>query len=135
MKQLIIFASSTLLLLLSGCSTDRITDYQPATPSISEHTAQASGVVVALDLFVEGGRTKEYFDIDAVAEGIAILHVRVANKTADQTFLVEKKDFQLLPAGAAGLTGDGQKIERSVTAGTTLEIVGAGSLTMLQAVS
>jgi hypothetical protein len=113
MNQLIIVAFASLQLFLAGCSTEKITDYQPASPPVSERTAQASGVEVALDPFVDSQRTKQYFDIDAVAEGIAIVHVRVINKTADQTFLVEKKDFQLLPDGAAGdLTGD-KKIERA----------------------
>jgi hypothetical protein len=132
MKQITILASGSLLFLLAGCSTDRIADYQPASPSISERTAQASGVELALDPFVESGRTEKYFDLNAVANGIAILHVRVTNKTADQTFLVEKKNFQLFPdVASGGLAGDGQKNERSVAAGTTLEIIGAGSLTML----
>jgi hypothetical protein len=125
MKQFIMIAFASLPLLLAGCSTERIADYQPAAPSASEHTALASGVVVALDPFVESARTKQYFDIDAVAEGIAILHVRVTNQTADQTFLVEKKDFQLRPDGAAGgLTGDGKQIQRSHTTENTLNTIG-----------
>jgi hypothetical protein len=127
MKQWNIIASCSLpLILLAGCSTDRITDYQPAAPSISERTAQESGVEVGLDPFVESGRTKEYFDMDAVGDGIAILHVRVANKTADQTFLVEKENFELLPNGAVGgLTGDAKGIKRSQSGGTTTELIGA----------
>jgi len=93
---------------------------------VYKRQAQQSGVEVALDPFVESARTKQYFDIDAVAEGIAILHIRVTNKTADQTFLVEKKDFQLLPGGTAGgLTGNGNKIERSHATADTLNTVGA----------
>jgi hypothetical protein len=127
MTQFMIIASSSLLIVLTGCSTERIADYQPGTPSISERTVENMGVQVALDPFVEHDRTEKYFDIDAVAEGIAILHVRIANKTADQTFLIEKDDFQLLPDGIGGgsTTADGQKIERSQAAGTAVEITGA----------
>jgi hypothetical protein len=129
-KTLILFAFSSLM--LGGCSTARTPDYQPASPSISERTAQESGVEVALDPFVESERTRKYFDLNAVANGIAILHVRVTNKTPDQTFLVEKKNIQLIPdTSAGGLTSDGKKIERSVAVGTSMEIAGAGSLTML----
>jgi hypothetical protein len=109
----------------TGCGARKITDYQPASPSASERTAQQSGVEVALDPFVESERTKEYFDINANAAGIAILHVRVLNKTHDQTFLVEKKNFQLSTNGdAKGLTGDGKNIERSKATGTTVALVG-----------
>jgi len=79
-------------------------------------------VEIAVDPFADSKRTKQYFDIDAVADGIAILHVHVANKTADQTFLVEKKDFHLIPNGAAaGWAGDSKKIERDRAAGTATE--------------
>lgn len=122
-RQFIIIASYLLFIMPIGCSTPRIHDYQPASPSTTERTAEVSGVEVALDPFVESARTKKYFDVDAIGDGIAILHVRVTNKTPDQTFLVEKKDFQLIPETSAGnVTGDGKKIERSRAAGTALEI-------------
>jgi hypothetical protein len=131
MKQFIIITSASLLVFLTGCGTERITDYQPASPSISEHMVQGSGVGVALDPFVESERTRQYFDIDAVANGIAILHVRVVNNTADQTFLVEKKDFQLsTDGGTNGLTGDGKKIERSEAVGDTVGLVGAAAVSL-----
>ena len=126
MKQFIITVFASLLILLAGCTTPPITEYQPAVPPRSERTIQQSGVEVALDPFVESARTKQYFDIDAIADGIGILHARVANKTADQTFLVEKKHFQLLASGAAGgWTGDGKKLERDQSAGTATEWAGA----------
>jgi hypothetical protein len=114
------------LLMLAGCGTAPIKPYQPVSQSISERTIQASGLEVALDPFVESSRTKEYFDIDAVANGIAILHVRVVNNTSNQTFLVEKKDFQLVRGVAgANLTGNGKKIESSDAAGNAIGWVGA----------
>ena len=117
MKQFIIVALCALVLLPTGCGTNPIKPYQPASPSVNERTAQESGVEVALDPFVENERTQKYFDINAVANGIAILHVSVTNRTTNQTFLVEKNDFQLVRSGAAGgLTGDGKKIERSTAA-------------------
>jgi hypothetical protein len=112
LDQFIIIVFASLPIVLAGCTTQKITDYQPASASVSERTAQESGVEVALDPFVESGRTKQYFDIDAVAEGIAILHVRVTNKTADQTFLVEKTDFHLLLHGDAEDLTATNKIER-----------------------
>ena len=115
MKQFIIIASCSLPLLLAGCGTAPIKPYQAASSSTSERTAQASGVEVALDPFVESSRTKEYFDVDAVANGLAILHVRVVNTTSNQTYLVEKKNFQLLRNGAEDLAGDGKRTEGSNT--------------------
>lgn len=128
MKQSVIVMFGSLLLSLTGCSTEKIADYQPASSSVSERTVQESGVEVALDPFVESGRTKKYFDLDAVAAGIAILHVRITNQTTNQTFLVEKKSIQLLPTGSTvGLTGDGKDNSSSKT-GTTVGKVGIATL-------
>jgi hypothetical protein len=128
MKQSTIMAFISLF-LLAGCSTGKINDYQATSPAPSERAAQQSGVEVALDPFVESSRTQQYFDINAVADGIAILHVRVSNKTAGQTFLVEKKHFRLVPNEAvARLAADGNKIERSNAAGEALSIAGAGGV-------
>lgn len=100
--------------LVSGCSTARIADYQPRSRSVTERIVEQSGVEIGLDPFVETDRTEEYFALDATAEGIAILHVRITNKTSDRTFLVEKKNVQLLPSGSPqGPTGSDKKIERS----------------------
>ncbi len=127
MKQLILIAfSSLILLLLAGCTTARIADYQPAaSPSVSERTAQASGVEVALDPFVEKERTEKYFDMDAVGQGIAILYVRVINKTADQTFLVQKENVQLIRNGAGGLAGGGGRTASSQASANAIGITGA----------
>jgi hypothetical protein len=117
------------VVFLTSCASERIADYQPSVCPPTERAVQQSGVEVALDSFVETERTKQYFNLDAVAEGIAILHVRVVNKTADRTFLVEKKNFQLFLSGAVeGLTGNGKKIERSSGAGETLNAIGGPGL-------
>ena len=125
MKPFIIIAVASLLTFFTGCTTARIADYQPASPSVTERTIQQSGVEISLDPFVDKDRTMRFFDIDAVANGIAILHVRASNKTAGQTFLVEKNHFQLIPDGSgAGITGEGKKDESS-NAGQTKQITAA----------
>ncbi len=135
MKQSIIIAFASLPLLFSGCSTPRLPDYPRVSPSASERTIQKSGVQIALDPFVEADRTKTYFGTDAAADGIAILHVRIANDTSDQTFLVEKKDFQLLPGGAENLVPD-QKIARPNVAAHIISGVAVGSiLSLIEAAS
>jgi hypothetical protein len=128
MKQLIIIASCISLFFLPGCGTAPIVPYQPPSASASERAAQESGVEVALDPFVERAREEKYFDIDAVANGIAILHVRVANKTGDQTFFVKKQNFQLLRNGAGDLTSDGKSTDQSSVAGQVMGVLGAGAV-------
>ena len=127
MKHFITIASCASLFFLPGCGTAPIAPYQPPSASASERAAQESGVEVALDPFVESARTDKYFDINAL-KGIGILHVRVTNKTADKTFLVEKENIHLITNSAGGgMTADGKKIERSQTGATTTEMVGAGT--------
>jgi hypothetical protein len=84
------------------------------------------GVEVAVDPFVESERTEKYFDINAVAEGIGIVFVRVSNNTSNQTFIVEKKNFQLVLAGSSSdENADTQTIERSTSGGQAVAITGA----------
>ena len=98
----------TCLILLTGCVTPKIPDYHPTATSSTDRVVQQSGVEIAVDPFVESERTKQYFDLDAVADGIAILQVRVNNQTTNQTFFVRKKDFQLCSdKDAKGMTDDG----------------------------
>lgn len=94
--------------------------------SVSERAVTVSGVEIAVDPFVESDRTKKYFDINAVAEGIGIVFVHVSNDTSNQTFIVEKKNFQLVPAGSSSdLNADTQTIERSTSGGQAIAITGA----------
>ena len=79
------------LILELGCTTEKIADYQPASAAPTEQIYEKSGIALALDPFVERNRTLQYFDLDAAAGGVAILHVRVTNQTPNQTFLVQKK--------------------------------------------
>jgi hypothetical protein len=134
MKTFFTIVSCSLLVSLTGCGTSPTKDYQPASPPMTERTAQESGVEVALDPFVERERTKEFFHIDALSEGIAILHVRVENRTADQTFLVQKTNFRLLSGEAdADLIADDKKIKRSTTAGNVVGWAGMGGASILLA--
>ena len=125
MKSFLIIGCGVMLLIITGCATERISDYQPPSPSNSERIVQMSGLEVAVDPFVEKQRTEEYFDMNAVGNCIAILHVRVFNHTSDKTFLVEKKDFTLHKSGSTGGAVDsGNSYERS-KAGDSVALIGA----------
>lgn len=125
----------SLLLIGAGCATKRKPDYHPSTPSASARIGRQAEIEVALDPFIERERTKQFFGINAIDDGIAILHVRVSNSSSNQTFLVEKKNFHLLLAGApSGQTAEGS-IERRKGGGEATAIVGAslGSFPLLVA--
>jgi hypothetical protein len=114
--------------MLAGCSTPQSMDYQPGISVGTERVGQTPEAEIALDPFVDRERTKKFFGIDAMDNGIAILHVRIVNKTANQTLLVEKKDFQLVRNGAEVSTGNLDKDKDSVTPGEVIGAIGMGSL-------
>jgi hypothetical protein len=122
----------TVILLGAGCGTDRLPDYASNAPAATASTLQTgreSGMEIALDPFVEPQRTKQFFGINAAAEGIGIVFARISNHTTNQTFLVQKASFQLVPAGAAsGQNAESKTIERDKNTGMVLEMVGAGGL-------
>ncbi|MGO9246671.1 MAG: hypothetical protein ACLPT4_04210 [Verrucomicrobiia bacterium] len=87
--------------LLCGCSTPRLTDFHPDATASTVRIGREAGVEIALDPFVEPQRTRQFFGIDAVANGIGIVFARISNNTTDQILLVEKKDFQFHFAGVS----------------------------------
>jgi len=74
MNRFTLIARAPLPVILTGCTAPPTKEYRPGSPTASERTIQQSGVEIALDPFVKRERTKQYFDIDAIADGIAILH-------------------------------------------------------------
>jgi hypothetical protein len=103
----------SLITLLCGCSTARLTDFHPDATASTVRIGWEAGMEIALDPFVEPQRTQQFFGINAVANGIRIVFVRVSNNTTNQTFLVEKKNFQFLPARvSSGQNADTETSER-----------------------
>ena len=125
MRTIGILVIAVLPMLLGSCTTARIADYRPPERPGTQRTAHQSGLEVAIDPFVEEDRADEYFGLDGVAEGIAILHVRVVNTTDDRTFLVEKKNFQLVPKESAQGRAGSDKVERAVPGGNATHTIGA----------
>jgi hypothetical protein len=103
-----------LVLLGFGCSTGPpLPDYHAAATSSTARLGRGAGVEISLDPFIENQRTKQFFGIDAVEDGIGIVFVHISNKSPDRTLLVEKKNFQLVPAGTSdGQVANGNQIER-----------------------
>lgn len=80
---------------------------------------------ITLDPFVEPQRTRQFFGINAAAEGIGIVFARISNSTPSQTFLIEKRNFQLVPAGASSAQQAAtNSIERGIQGGQGIALVG-----------
>jgi hypothetical protein len=127
-------AAAAMLTLLCGCSSGRKPDYHQTVASPTEHRMQEAGLDVGIDPFVDNQRSREYFGVNSVSDGIAILHVRIRNESPDQTFLVEKKNFHLTLRNTAGdRTADGKGIDRNSGGGEAVAWLGAagGSLPLL----
>lgn len=124
--------SLTVALLGTGCGTDRLPNYAPTTPGATAstlRTGRESGMEITLDPFVEPRRTQRFFGINAAADGIGIVFARISNHTTNQTFLVQKANFQLLPAGSAsGQNAETKTVERDKTTGLVMSTVGVGGL-------
>jgi hypothetical protein len=103
-----------LVLLAFGCSTaPRLPDYHAAATASTARLGRQAGVEISLDPFLDRQRTQPFFGIDAVGDGIGIVFVHISNKSPDRTLLVEKKNFQLVPAGTSdGQVANGNQIER-----------------------
>lgn len=114
-----------------GCATSKTASYQATAPSATARTVTESGLEVTLDPFIEKARSEQYFRIDAVSEGLAILHVRVTNRTSDKTLLLEKKNVRLVPRGeSAARAAVEKKIDRSTGGAERAEMVGTLALSL-----
>jgi hypothetical protein len=125
----ILLSAAALMSALAGCATGgKLPNYHADAISPSSRSAQAAGMQVVVDPFVETARTQQYFGINAASDGIGIIYVQVSNRTTNHTFLVEKKNFQLVPLGAAsGQNADSTTIKRNSGGGEATVWIGAVS--------
>ncbi len=111
--------------LTAGCANGRRPDYHSEVASPVARIERSGGVEISIDPFIERDRTRRYFGISAIDDGIAIVHVRVVNRTPDHTVLLAKKNFHLLLAGATSDTSAAAKVDRSTAAGESVAWMGA----------
>jgi hypothetical protein len=107
-KTIVSLAVSAVLFV--GCATPPKT-YHESAPSNTARVLQNNGVQISVDPFVDSQRSKQYFGINAVSDGIAVLHIQIVNASPDKTLLIEKKNFHLILADATEAAG-AQKIVR-----------------------
>ncbi|HZM02409.1 MAG TPA: hypothetical protein VFC44_05260 [Candidatus Saccharimonadales bacterium] len=122
-----IAALCSVVLFLAGCTTPQSMDYQPGISAGTERVGRTTEAEIAVDPFVDSARSKKFFRLDAMDAGIAILHVRIVNKTADQTLLVKKDNFHLLRTGGEVSTGNLDN-GKDAAPGQIIGAIGIGSL-------
>ena len=111
-----------------GCSTTKLPDYPsgstiaPAASSKSK-LVEKDGLRATLDPFADQARCQEYFGFNASASGIAILHLRIENRSTD-TWLLRKANCKLLLGGADNPLALANT-KRSTAAGEAVAITGA----------
>jgi len=103
----------SLIVGLCGCNTEKLPDFHPDATATTVQIKREAGMEIALEPFFDPQRTRQFFGINAVAEGVGIMFVRISNNTSNQIFLVEKKNFQfLLPGVFSGQNPDTNTSER-----------------------
>lgn len=127
------FGAVWLMTLMCGCESEtrKLPDFHSGTMSSTTRVGRQGGIEIAADPFVEPQRTQQFFGINSTEEGIGIVFVRISNNTQNQTFIVEKKNFQVCFAGASsGQNAHTETIEHRSKEGETLEVIGAVGLSV-----
>src|ERR1039457_238328 len=130
MKTQFLSLASLALAGLFGCGTpDRLPEYSSAaragTPMGSAvKTAEGEAVIVSLEPFADKARCETYFALNAPAAGIAILYLRVENRSPATTWLLRKAQCKLLLSGKDASLGEA-KPARSTASGEAMAITGA----------
>lgn len=115
---------------LCGCATpDHLPAYSsaatPAAPGGGPvKTAESEGVIVSLEPFADRARCETYFALDAPAAGIAILHLRLENRSPDTTWLLRKAQCKLVLPGKDSSLGDANTA-RGTSSGEAVAMTGA----------
>lgn len=123
-----IFVAAAFTICGSG-TPDHLPEYSAAAREGSlgggtGKTAESETVLLSLEPFADKARCETYFALDAPAAGIAILHVRLENRSPSVTWLLRKSQCRLLLSGSdASLSS--ASTPQSTGSGEALAITGA----------
>lgn len=91
------------ILVWSGCAAPKTAvQYRPPMILDPALSAETNGLCLVADPLFDSDRAKAYLDVDPRRLGLLAIHVRVENAHPSTTFLLQKENFKLLPAGGVG---------------------------------
>jgi hypothetical protein len=128
-KAIVVFCTS--LPLFPGCGTTALPIYASslnAYASTGVKTAEQNGVTVSIDPFTDKERSEKFFALNAIGEGILILHLRVANKSGEDTWLLQKDQCKLILPGLEEITSS--VAQRSTRGADTVSAIGAVAISV-----
>jgi hypothetical protein len=90
------------LVLVAGCtSLPPSVKYVPQLPSVKE----LDGLRVAAELLRDKAKSIEYFSVDIIANGYAVVGVTIINTSSNRSYLVQKENMRLSP-GSGGVAAE-----------------------------
>lgn len=95
----LLLAYTLLISLLTGCVTPKqVVRYAPSTLTNSAKTLEANGLKLTIDPIFDAARSEQFFDTDALADGIFPIYVCAENNGTNASFLVQRESLKLSSA-------------------------------------
>lgn len=120
-------------ILAIGCGAPALPDYSSASLAAPARarTVEREGLVATVDPFSDRERSEKFFGMNALARGVLILHLRVENRSGDQTWLLQRDGCSLVSGERAAHSSSGDRPD--MVAAETISVVGmaAGSFPLL----
>ena len=91
---LILLVPLAALLAVTGCTTPNTSArYVPPAGINPANTREVNGLKITVDPVFDAARSREYFNTDALADGVFPIHIQVENSNPGASFLVQKQNF------------------------------------------
>jgi hypothetical protein len=118
--------------IIAGCAADRKPDYLTSSMSVSRAApASVGGLSFEVDSFIDAQRLDRFFGMNP-NQGIAVIHVKISNPTAEKTFLIQKENFRLVRGDKEQAAGS--RVDTGTAGGEATALAGAamgGAVLML----
>ncbi len=124
-----IFAAASAV-VAAGCAAVKIPEYSSqSAPSPNSQSSEHRGVRMTVDPFLDEQRSREFFKVHAVRQGLIILHLRLENRGDRDTLLVQKSAFRLTTGAGTDKAASGGVVHSSGAA-DAIALSGAALLSL-----
>jgi hypothetical protein len=113
-------AALALILGCAGCATN-IPPYYGGSAAHARGK-QAQGLLLKADPFSDKERAETYFKVDPADKGIAIIHLRAENQSADATWLLTEQQMALVDNSVQSSIAGNQGFRSDRTAADTMAV-------------
>lgn len=117
-------------IIMNGCSTMRLPDYQSQPFNQYQHSQVKDGLAVAIHPIANKEESKKYFGTDLLSKNILAVHVVAKNRSSSSSFILSKDRFSMGIGRSEKSSASGRNKIGSETGGQIMAIAGAALISL-----